>query len=85
MTTFRGVRGELRWAYHEAGIVRDWVITGDGRQRTLTGRVEAVNAFRVSQRPLVFVVPRRRPWRWPIDTLQMTDGTLTARLGPMEQ
>jgi len=43
------------------------------------------DAFKVSQRPLTFVVPvKGGSWRFPVTTLQMTGVSLYATLGPKE-
>ncbi len=75
--------GEIRWAYHVAASVRSWTLTSGNGGRTLTGDIEAVDAFRVAQAPLRFTVPSKR-WSWPIESLQIADGRFTARLGPQE-
>jgi hypothetical protein len=57
-------------------------------QWTLHGSIvdAETDTFKLSQRPLVFVVPRQGgTWRWPIDTLQVVAGTLSASLGPQEK
>jgi hypothetical protein len=48
--------------------------------------VLSADAFKVSQRPLTFVVrrPKGVTWRWPVQTLQIDSGSLTASLGPQE-
>ncbi len=73
----QGRAGSVRWGYHSAADLAAWTITND----TLTGTVSTVDEFRVSQRPLIFVVTRvNGDWTWPITTLQIVDRTLTATL-----
>ena len=76
----RGQEGALCWGYHQAAVLGPWTITGD----TLKATVISHDAFRTSQPSVTFRVPRPRtaPWVWPIDTLQIANGTLTARLRP---
>ena len=43
----------------------------------------AADAFKLAQRPLMFVAPHANgEWRWAIESVQITGGTLTARLLP---
>lgn len=85
--TVSGAEGSLLWVYHPAGSLRAWTVapTESGRF-VLTAKIANIDTYRASQRPLVFMV--RRPhvtWRWPIvSELQITDGALSAYLGPME-
>lgn len=79
---FSGKRGEIRYAWNLAASVTEWTIVND----RLTGTAVEVDAYRVTQRPLRFMV--RRPhtvWEWPITQLEVTaDGRFTATLGPSE-
>ena len=77
MIQIRGVAAELRWGYLHAATLGRWTVEAS----TLTATVTAVNAFRVTQSPLTFVVG---PIERPVTRLQMMDGTLTASLGPKE-
>lgn len=81
-----GLSGAIRWGYHVAAAVTAWTVGRDDAQALrLSGRVDQVNTFRLSQRPLVFEAPHAKgAWRWPIEELQIRDGTLSARLGPKE-
>lgn len=82
----RGPAGEVRWGYHTAGAVGPWMITRDAGVLQLSASLIESNAYRISQRPLAFAVPHSQGmWRWPILELQIQDGALTARLGPMEK
>lgn len=78
----RGDAGQLRWSYHVAALLGSWTLV----DHVLTAKVLTSDALRVSQRPLTFLVPRPgRPWVWPLDSLQIADGTLTATVGPQER
>jgi hypothetical protein len=82
---FRGSEGIVRWGYHQAVRVGSWTMTGDGGGGTLTASIVSMDSFKASQRPLKFVVVRPgTEWVWPVDTLQITDTTLHAVLGPVE-
>jgi hypothetical protein len=83
---FRGEAAELRWGYHPAATVKDWTITPqDASSLTVTARVVSSDAFRVSQHPIVFTVPRQSAdWTWPVKSLQIVGESLTAVLGPPE-
>lgn len=81
----RGVSGRVQWGYQVAAILPTWELTGNADGGTVTGPAVSLDTFRVSQRPLVFVVPRAKgSWRWPLieGTLQITGDTLTASVGP---
>ncbi len=83
---FRGEAAELRWGYHPAAVLTDWTMTPQGASSlTVTARVVSSDAFRVSQHPIVFTVPRQiADWKWPVRSLQIANGALTAELGPQE-
>lgn len=73
------------WGYHTAATVRDWTVTHEGGPRSLTATIVTLDDFRLSQRPLKFVVTHQHGrWSWPIQTLQMGGASLTATLGPRE-
>lgn len=84
--TVTGVRAELRWVYHVAGTLGAWTVSQDeDKALRLTAQVVNVDADRVAQRPLAFVVSHAKGvWRWPVTELQIADGALAARLGPLE-
>lgn len=86
--TVRGVRGSIRWGYHRAAEVRAWCVSRDKTTKawSLTGAVVEANPFLGSRSALVFVVPLKggHAWQWPIETLAIAGGRLTATLGPMD-
>jgi hypothetical protein len=83
--TVRGASAWLRWGYAQAATLRAWTVTREADAWTLSAAVVTTDAFRLSQQPLVFVAPHQGgSWRWPVESLQITDGTLVARLGPKE-
>jgi hypothetical protein len=84
--TVKGVTGELRWGYLSAATLDAWTVTKCPGPWSLTARIVTSDALRIAQRPLVFVAPHQGgAWRWPILDLQVTDGALTASLGPREK
>lgn len=84
--TMTGRAAELRWSYHRAAALTDWTLTTEATKATLTATVGVVDAFKVSQQPLTFVVPRpkSRPWVWPIVSLHIAGTQIHADLGPQE-
>ena len=89
----RGAVSEIVCLYQRVALLRAWTlhsITGDRLQ--LTADIESLDAHRVKQQPLTFVVqrpPGKKPWRWPIQELHIAGDpklakTLTATLGPQE-
>jgi hypothetical protein len=84
-TTVTGRGGDVRWGYHSAATLSSWTVVADAAGGDLSGAVVTVDTYRVTQRPMVFVAKLSRgEWRWPVESLQIVDGTLTARLGPPE-
>jgi hypothetical protein len=84
--TWAGAEAQLRWGYHQAAALREWTVSRDEHgQLRLSASVVRADTFRLSQRPLVFVVHRPHgSWRWPIIELQNEGVSLTAMLGPKE-
>lgn len=77
----KGAAAELRWGYHRAAALGAWSVTGAPGDWTLTATIFDVDDYRVSQRPLYVVTPNG--WTWPVNTLQIADGTLTASIRPL--
>ncbi len=80
---FTGQEGELRWSYHRAAVLSSWSISAEPTSGLrLTATVVNMDAFRVSQRPLTFQVPRPsgQAWTWSLQTLQITGSNLVALL-----
>ncbi len=84
---FRGEAAELRWGYHPAATLKDWTLTPHNSSSfEVTARVVSSDAYRVSQHPIVFTVPRQAcVWKWPVVSLQIVGETLTASLGPQQE
>ena len=83
----RGPAAELRWGYYVAATLGAWTVTVKDGIGELTASVVSADTFRTSQPSLTFYVSRQnsRPWVWPVDTLQIAGGTLTARLGSQQE
>lgn len=80
-----GPSAEVRWHYQRAASLGPWTLTGDATGCRVTAKVLDANTFRVQQHPLTFVVPRQHGlWTWPVISLQIADGSLTAVLNPQE-
>jgi hypothetical protein len=76
--TLRGPSGEFRCGWHQAAVLGDWTITGPH----LTATVVSQNEVWMSQPSLTFRVvrPNAAPWVWTVDSLQLANGTVTARV-----
>lgn len=84
--TVSGAVASLRWSYHQAAALRDWTLTKVAGGFALSATITTKDTFRVSQRPLVFVVTTQDgPWRFPVQSLQIDGASLTATLGPKEK
>jgi len=90
----RGVVAQVRWAYYTAAAVEGFTVVRAQAPRrpgvpprwSLTARVVTADPFKMTQRPLLFVVPHAKGrWQWPIESFTMTAGSLTATLGPVEE
>lgn len=83
-----GVVGRLDWGYFAAGAINGYTAQRqpDGTW-VLRGTLVTCDAFKIRQRPLIFVAPHARgEWRWPVQTLDVGEGAgpraLRATLGP---
>lgn len=75
------------WSYYKAAAINGYTVTrSDTGAWSLRGIVVASDAFKLAQRPLMFVAPTEHgAMKWPIRTLELQpDGTLAATLGPPE-
>lgn len=72
----RGVAGRICWGHYRAATLGAWTVDG----QTLIAIVTDVDTFRVQRQPLEFVVPQQG--RWSIESLEIADRTVTARLSP---
>jgi hypothetical protein len=86
-----GVVGRITWAYYNAAAINGYTVTRSHDNRwALTGTIVTADAFKLTQRPLMFVAPHARgTWRWPIRDLELqpnarTPTSIRAILGPPE-
>jgi hypothetical protein len=85
-----GVVGAVRWGYYTAAVIEGYTVMGRGPKGalrwSLTARMVQADAFKLSQRPLVFVALHAQgSWRWPIVTWTRVGDELRAELGPVEE
>ncbi|HEV8211055.1 MAG TPA: hypothetical protein VGP77_13065 [Vicinamibacterales bacterium] len=86
----RGAAGEILWGYRPAATFKRWTIRkGGSGQWILTARLVRVEPFAIRQTPLLFTAPREETrdgfWAWGVESVQVGDRQLVARLGPPEQ
>jgi hypothetical protein len=87
MNAFRytGQAAEVRWGYFIAAALGAFTLTANGTGTRVTAEVRDVDPIKSVQPGLRFCVVRQSTvWTWPIESLQIADGTLTASLGPQE-
>lgn len=85
----RGLTGDLRWAYRLAATIGPWELapaTDACSTTALRAHVVTHDPFVVTQAPLSawLRLGHRTVLRYPVLTLQIADGVLTATLGPRE-
>jgi hypothetical protein len=84
----RGVVGRIEWGYFAAGALNGYSVRrGEDGTWALHGTLVNFDAFKIRQRPLVFVAPHQDgEWRWPVRTVDLGSGSgpreLRATLGP---
>lgn len=91
----RGVVGQIKWAYYVAAGVEGFTVVrnatpaprpGVPARWSMTARIVGSDPYKMAQRPLLFVAPHAKGrWVWPIEDFVITDGTMTAKLGPVEE
>ena len=80
-----GVDGFIKWSYYTAAQLHRYTVRRVDDRWTLQAVVVLSDAYKIAQRPLRFVAPTQYgEWVWPIYTLEIADGSLTATLGPPE-
>jgi hypothetical protein len=81
-----GQAAEIRWAYHRAASLGPWRLSAGGSDGTLTATVIEADTFKLSQPALTLRIPRQNGsvWSYPIQSLHIADGTLTARVSTQE-
>jgi hypothetical protein len=78
-----GVVGQIKWSYYVAAALNDYTVTrSETGEWRLSGTVVLSDAFKLAQRPLMFVAPHAKgEWRWPILDLDLGANQVRARLG----
>lgn len=90
LAIIRGDVAWIEWGYYRAAAINGYTVTGTGpkgaRRWALRAHVLLADAFKMTQRPLVFVAPHAHGiWRWPLVTWTREGDTLRAELGPVEE
>lgn len=82
-----GVTGYVKWSYYTAGQIEKYTVTRSPEHKwTLRGTVVLSDAFKMSQKPLVFVAPHEGgAWTWPIVSHELVNGQMVAVLGPPDK
>jgi hypothetical protein len=96
--SLRGNTGAILYGYAQAAVLQRWSITrkaADPHKRqpahwVLYATFARVDKFNLRQRPLLFSAAReglKGLWCWPLieESIQISDTTLLAHLGPPEQ
>jgi hypothetical protein len=85
--SINGVKAVVRWGYYNAAAIQGYTVTRKGQEWSVRAAVVISDAFKLSQRPLMFVAPYDKgSWRWPIlEITRFEQGSLSARLGPPEE
>lgn len=83
----RGVVGLIKWSYYTAAAINGYEVTRNkaGTVWSLTGNVVNADAFKMAQRPLVFVAKHAKgAWTFPIESFVVNQDTqqMTATLKP---
>lgn len=84
--TVRGTKGSVLWGYRSAADFTSWTIARPEGHWQLLAVLLRVDRFAIRQRPLLFAAPRQQGfWCWAIESIDVGDHRLLARLGPPEQ
>lgn len=72
----QGIVGRFDWGYFAAAAVNNYSLKPqpDG-EWSLRALVVSLDAFKIRQRPLVFVAPHKDgEWRWPVKHIDIGEG-----------
>lgn len=79
-----GHGGKVLWSYAVAAECEKFEVRQKGKALSLVARLSSSDVFKLRQSPLAFVVMvGGGRWTWPIASLEMKDGLLTAQLQPL--
>jgi hypothetical protein len=82
--TIRGVIGRVEWGYFTAAAIHGYTVTRTADTWRLRASVVMADAYKLAQRPLLFVAPTQRgEWRWRVRRYDLAAHTLTAELEPL--
>lgn len=83
----RGVVGLVKWSYYTAARLEGYTVRrSQTGQWSLQATIVLADAFKITQRPLVFVAPHDKgEWRWPIESVERDGPHLRAVLGPPQE
>ena len=79
-----GVVGRIEGSYFVAAAINGYTVTrSETNDWSLRATVVQADAFKLTQRPLVFVAPTNQgAMRWPITVIEQGPSELRAKLGP---
>jgi hypothetical protein len=90
----RGQQAQIRWAYYVAAGVEGFTLLQQPPPKaspfvrtkwTLSARIVGSDAFKMAQRPLLFVTTvKEKRWLFQIEEFRIAGDRLTATLGPRE-
>ena len=76
----------MRWGYHVAATIREWMVSRTRRTSTLRGSVDGLNSAYAYQHGLYFVtLTKAGAWSWPVTRLEISAQRVTAELGPQQK
>jgi len=79
----RGLTGELRWAYYCAAKVTRYVVQREDGHWSMTATIADADAFKMTQRPLMFFAPHAKGvWHWQVLRHRIDGDQFHASLGP---
>lgn len=82
-----GGRASIISGWHPAAVLKWWRVIGTKMpdRWTLTGAVEWADPVSCRKKGLIFTAPRDKGmWAWGIESLEIQNGQVRARLGPPE-
>lgn len=82
----KGSAAVVQWGWHNAAQLGSYTFTASDVGGDVTAMVTSVDAVKLSQPALTFCItrPNGTRWTWPVLSLHIADGTLSASLGPQE-
>jgi len=87
--TLRGGAASILWGYHTAAAIRAWAIAKVDGHWTLKATLTRAEPFMLRQTPLLFTAPHEKGrdgwWAWGVESIQVGNQQLVAKLGPPEQ